>query len=361
MNTLGTLFRLTTFGESHGPAIGGIIDGCPAGIAIDLDAVSQMMARRRPGQSSLTTARNEQDQVTFLSGINSEGFTMGTPIAFSIENTNQHSADYNEMSRAFRPGHADYTYHVKYGGMHDPHGGGRSSARVTAACTVGGSIALQALRQLAPDIEIKAWTSSIGHVAMGTDFTPVDPELNPVRCIDPHAAKRMEELILAVKSAGDTVGGTVQCSIKGCPVGLGEPVFDKLNARLAYAMMGINAAKGVEIGMGFDGASLRGSEVVDTWVPDDSRQRGISTTSNNSGGIQGGLSNGEEIIIKVAFKPVATLLMPMQTVDVNGNATVLKARGRHDPCVVPRAVPIVESMAAMTILDFLLMNRARKI
>lgn len=359
-NTFGRLFTLTSFGESHGPAIGGIIDGCPAGIELDFDEINRWMARRRPGQSAITTARYEADHVHFLSGI-LNGVTMGTPIGFYIENQNKRSGDYSEINQTFRPSHADYTYFKKYGGHSDNDGGGRSSARETAIRVVSGAIAMQVLKRLYPDLKITAFTQSVGSIGISRDYRSLDFEVietNQVRCPDPMKAAEMEALILNVKSEGDTVGGVVRCIVSGCPVGIGEPVFDKLSARLASAMMSINAAKGFEIGMGFEGSCLRGSETIDNWHPAPDDARGIRTASNHSGGIQGGISNGEDIVFDVAFKPVATLLRAVETVDRDGCPTLLNAHGRHDACVVPRAVPVVEAMTAMVLLDQILIHNA---
>lgn len=362
MNTFGTLYRLTTFGESHGPVIGGVIDGMPAGITIDLDTINSETARRRPGQSVLTTSRNEADRVTILSGL-LDGVTTGAPIAFEIANTNQRSNDYTEIKTAYRPGHADYTYAVKYGDHADIRGGGRSSARETAVRVVGGAFARQALVTIVPGLTVSAYTRSVGDIEADitpTAFDRATVDANPVRCPDHAAATAMERLITEVRAEGDTIGGIVECVISGCPVGLGEPLYDKLSARLAAAMMSINATKGFEIGAGFAGTHYRGSQAIDTWIPASDDLRGIRAASNFSGGVQGGLSNGEDIVMRVAFKPVATLLRPVNTVDANGCAVVLEARGRHDPCVVPRAVPVVEAMALMTILDFVMIDRARR-
>ncbi|MCI8999187.1 MAG: chorismate synthase [Muribaculaceae bacterium] len=357
MNTIGKLFTFTGFGESHGKAIGGVIDGMPAGVRIDLAKVQQELDRRRPGQSAITTSRRESDTVEVLSGL-MEGVTTGTSIGFIIRNENQHSSDYDQLRSAFRPSHADYTYTTKYG-IRDHRGGGRSSARETATRVVAGAFAKQALEQLG--ISIVAYTSQVGHIAVTQDYATLDfanIESNPVRCPDTEKAAAMETLIREVKADGDTIGGVVTCVIKGAPVGLGEPVFGRLNARLAESMMSINASKGFEYGMGFRGVELRGSSVIDKFVKDDS---GVHTLSNNSGGIQGGISNGEDIYFRVAFKPVATLMQDVETIDADGNEMVLKAKGRHDPCVVPRAVPIVEAMAAIVILDAYLINRAAHI
>ena len=353
-NTFGHLFTLTTFGESHGVAVGGVIDGFPAGIDIDMEFVQKELNRRRPGQSHITTSRNEADKVEFLSGV-FEGKSTGTPIGFEVRNTNQHSQDYENMRCLFRPSHADYTYYNKYG-IRDHRGGGRSSARITIARCVGGALAKLALRQLG--FSITAYTSQVGDIAIERDYQLYDlskTEANIVRCPDQQKAKEMEELIAQMKADGDTVGGVITCVIKGCPVGLGEPEFDKLHAQLGAAMLGINAVKGFEYGEGFDGVTARGSQQNDTFVP------GITTATNHSGGIQGGISNGQDIYFRVAFKPVATILKEQDTVDLEGNATKLTARGRHDPCVLPRAVPVVEAMAAMVILDSYLVNKSVKL
>lgn len=356
-NTFGHIYRLTTFGESHGPAIGGVIDGVPAGFPLDIEAVQRELDRRRPGQSAITTARRESDTVTFLSGI-FDGRTTGTPIGFVINNADHHSADYENLRDVYRPSHADFTYEAKYG-IRDYRGGGRSSARETACRVVGGAVARQILGQMG--IEVAAWTSAVGKIEMNdssAEISGADVEANAVRCPDPVAAAEMEALIRRVKVEGDTVGGVVSCVVTGVPAGLGEPVFDRLNSMLAGAMMSINAAKGFELGMGFAGARCRGSEMIDLFTSDDAGR--ISTVTNHSGGIQGGISNGAPIRFKVAFKPVATLLREVETVDRDGNPATVKARGRHDPCVVPRAVPVVEAMAAMVILDAWLMNKSTR-
>ena len=356
MNTFGTLFTLTSFGESHGAAIGGVVDGMPSGITVDMDFVRNEMRRRRPGQSAVTTGRQEPDEVEFLSGI-FEGRTTGTPIGFIIRNTNQHSNDYDNLREVLRPSHADYTYWQKYG-VRDHRGGGRSSARETAARCVAGALAKLALRELG--INIQAYTSQVGHIALDNDYTKYDlslTETNIVRCPDSEKACEMEELILQVKSEGDTIGGIVTCVITGCPVGLGEPVFGKLHAALGNAMLSINACKGFDYGRGFDGIAERGSEQNDPFVYTD---EGFTTATNRSGGIQGGISNGQPIYFRAAFKPVATQLGEQTTLDIHGNEQTLKAKGRHDPCVVPRAVPIVEAMAAITILDHYLQYKANK-
>lgn len=354
-NTFGHLFTLTTFGESHGAAIGGVVDGMPAGIDIDLDFIQQELNRRRPGQSKITTARQEADRVELLSGV-FEGKSTGCPIGFIVRNENQHSQDYENLRTVFRPSHADYTYLKKYG-IRDHRGGGRSSARITISRVVAGALAKLALRQ--HGISIQAYTSQVGPIALDRDYRRYDltlTEQNDVRCPDPEKAQQMEELISEVKAAGDTIGGVITCVIKGCPVGLGNPEFGKLHAELGAAMLSINAAKGFDYGDGFDIVNRRGSEVNDAFRSENGR---VSTATNHSGGIQGGISNGEDIYFRVAFKPVATLLQPQQTVDVEGNATTLTARGRHDPCVLPRAVPVVEAMAATVIFDQLLSTNSQ--
>ena len=353
MNTIGQLFRLTTFGESHGEAIGGIVDGMPPGIDIDVDFIQQELNRRRPGQSSITTSRQEADCVELLSGV-FEGKSTGCPIGFIVRNTNQHSSDYDEMRTTLRPSHADFTYYYKYG-TRDHRGGGRSSARITISRCVAGALAKLVLKQLG--ISITAYTSQVGDIALDHDYHHYDlsqTELNAVRCPDQQKAADMIQLIEQVKADGDTIGGTITCVIQGCPAGLGEPEFGKLHAQLGAAMLSINAVKGFEYGEGFEGVRQRGSEQNDSFVPP------FTTVTNHSGGIQGGISNGQDIYCRVAFKPVATLLRPQQTVDIHGKATTLTARGRHDPCVLPRAVPIVEAMAAITILDAYLVHKATK-
>ena len=355
MNTFGTLFTLTSFGESHGAAIGGVVDGMPAGITVDMDFVRNEMQRRRPGQSAVTTGRKEADEVEFLSGI-FEGKTTGTPIGFIIRNTNQHSGDYDNLREVLRPSHADYTYWQKYG-VRDHRGGGRSSARETAVRCVAGALAKLALHELG--ITIQAYTSQVGHIALENDYTKYDlslTESNIVRCPDTEKARQMEELILKVKSEGDTIGGIVTCVITGCPVGLGDPVFGKLHAALGNAMLSINACKGFDYGRGFDGIGERGSEQNDQFV---NTENSITTATNRSGGIQGGISNGQPIYFRAAFKPVATQLGEQTVLDIHGNPQTLQAKGRHDPCVVPRAVPIVEAMATITVLDYYLQYKAR--
>lgn len=356
-NTFGNIFTLTTFGESHGPAIGGVVDGMPAGIDIDMEFIQSELNRRRPGQSKITTSRNEADQVELLSGV-FEGKSTGCPIGFIVRNTNQHSNDYENMRDVFRPSHADYTYYNKYG-IRDHRGGGRSSARITISRCVGGALAKLALRQMG--INITAYTSQVGDIAVSHNYSTLDfneIERNPVRCPDPDKAQEMEQLITEVKAEGDTIGGIITCVVKGCPVGIGEPEFGKLQAMLGAAMLGINAAKGFEYGEGFGCVTSRGSQQNDIFTSNNSK---VSTLTNHSGGIQGGISNGEDIYFRVAFKPVATILQEQPTVDKNGNRTSLCVHGRHDPCVLPRAVPVVEAMAAMTILDNIILNNCTKL
>ena len=351
-NIFGTLFTLTTFGESHGEAIGGVIDGCPAGFEIDLEKVARDMARRKPGQSAIVTQRKEPDSVKILSGI-FEGKTTGTPIGFIIENTNQKSKDYSHNKDTYRPSHADYTYDQKYG-FRDYRGGGRSSARETACRVAAGAIA----KQLIPKVEIVAYTASVGEIKLANLYPEIDlsrAEENPVRCPDPEIAKEMESYIREVRSKGDTVGGIVECVIKNVPAGWGEPVFDKLHAQLGKAMLSINAVKGFEYGSGFAGTTMNGSVHNDQFNTDG------STKTNNSGGVQGGISNGMDIRFRVAFKPVATLIQKQQTINQAGEEVEMQGRGRHDPCVVPRAVPIVEAMAALVLVDNYLLQEAKQI
>lgn len=360
MNTFGHIFRLTTFGESHGEAIGGVIDGMPAGIDIDMEFIQQELNRRRPGQSKITTSRNEPDKVELLSGV-FEGKSTGCPIGFIVRNTNQHSQDYENMRSLFRPSHADFTYYYKYG-TRDHRGGGRSSARITISRCVGGALAKLALKQLG--ISIQAYTSQVGSIALERDYHLYDlskTETNAVRCPDSEKAAQMEEFISQIKAEGDTIGGIITCVIKGCPAGLGSPEFGKLHADLGAAMLGINAVKGFEYGEGFEGVTARGSEQNDIFTPASEDSSHPSTKTNHSGGIQGGISNGQDIYFRVAFKPVATILTQQDTIDMEGNPTTLKAQGRHDPCVLPRAVPVVEAMAAMTILDHFLLNKTIKL
>lgn len=351
-NSFGKIFKITTFGESHGEAIGGVIDGCPAEISIDFEAINSEMQRRKPGQSAIVTQRKEEDEVKFLSGI-FEGKTTGTPIGFIIENTNQKSKDYSHIKDVYRPSHADYTYDKKYG-IRDYRGGGRSSARETACRVVAGAIA----KQLIKEIKINAFVSSVGDIFIDKPYQALDfkkIESNLVRCPDAKSAQKMEELIRETRKNGDTVGGTITCVIENVPAGLGEPVFDKLHAELGKAMLSINAVKGFEYGSGFCGAKMKGSEHNDLFNSDG------STKSNLSGGIQGGISNGMDIYFRVAFKPVATIMQKQETIDSKGNKVIAEGKGRHDPCVVPRAVPIVEAMAALVIADFWLLNKISKI
>ena len=355
MNSFGQLLRLTTFGESHGVAIGGVVDGFPAGVVIDEGFIRGEMQRRRPGQSVITTQRNEQDEVKFLSGV-FDGRSTGTPIAFIIENSNNRSGDYDNLRDAFRPSHADYVYDRKYG-IRDHRGGGRSSARETAVRVCAGAMAKLALRQLG--ISVQAYTSQVGGIVLEKDYTCYDisaAENNAVRCPDAVKAVEMEKLILDVKRDGDTVGGVVTCVINGAPVGLGEPLYAKLTSSLAHAMLSINAAKGFDYGNGFAAATGRGSQQNDIFYNDNGN---IAMRTNNSGGIQGGISNGNDIYFRVAFKPVATLLIEQETVTREGEETTLLARGRHDPCVVPRAVSVVEAMAALVVLDHYMLARAK--
>lgn len=353
-NTFGNIYRLTSFGESHGAGIGGIIDGCPAGMSLDIDFIQSELDRRRPGQSKLTTPRKEADKVEFLSGIY-EGRTTGTPIGFLVRNENQRSNDYDNITNAYRPSHADYTYQNKYG-IRDPRGGGRTSARETIARCVAGAIAKQVLLQ--EGIVIQAYTSQVGNIRLEGTYNDYDlniAETNPVRCPDPKKAAEMEALIKEIKAKGDTIGGIITAVAKGVPAGLGEPVFGKLHAALGAAMLSINAAKGFDYGIGFDAPLYKGSEQNDPFFNDNGK---INTRTNNSGGIQGGISNGQDIYFRVVFKAVSTILMEQNTVDINGEDAVIKARGRHDSCVLPRAVPVVEAMTAMTLLDYLLISKA---
>ncbi|MCK0123948.1 chorismate synthase [Gelidibacter sp. F2691] len=347
-NSFGKLFKLTTFGESHGAAIGGVIDGCPSGIHLDFNAIQLEMDRRKPGQSDIVTQRKESDVVEFLSGI-FEGQTTGTPIGFIIKNTNQKSNDYSHIKDVYRPSHADYTYDQKYG-VRDYRGGGRSSARETACRVVAGAIAKQVLK----DVKIYAYTSSVGDLFLEKPYQDLDFSLiesNTVRCPDETIANQMIERIREIRKQGDTIGGTVTCVIQNLPVGLGEPVFDKLHAELGKAMLSINAVKGFEYGSGFCGAKMKGSDHNDQFNADG------STKTNLSGGIQGGISNGMDIYFRVAFKPVATLIQKQETLDNQGNIVEMQGKGRHDPCVVPRAIPIVEAMAALVLADYHLLRK----
>ena len=350
-NTFGKLFKLTTFGESHGEALGGIIDGCPAGISIDFDFIQSEMQRRKPGQSSIVTQRKEEDKVQFFSGI-FEGKTTGTPIGFIIPNTNQKSDDYTDIKEMFRPSHADYVYNKKYG-IRDYRGGGRSSARETASRIVGGAIA----KLLIPNIKINAFVSSVGEIFIDKPYQDLDflkIESNAVRCPDIDIAEKMENHIKEIKKQGDTIGGTITCVIQNVPIGLGEPVFDKLHAELGKAMLSINAVKGFEFGSGFSGTKMKGSEHNDIFNSDG------TTKSNLSGGIQGGISNGMDIYFRVAFKPVATLIQRQDLLTSKGEIINQHGKGRHDPCVVPRAVPIVEAMVALVLADYYLLDKLYK-
>lgn len=353
-NTIGKLFTFTSFGESHGKGIGGIVDGCPPGIELDEDFIQHELDRRKPGQSAIATPRKEDDKVEFLSGV-FEGKTTGTPIAFIIWNQNQHSKDYDHLKEVYRPSHADYTYQQKYG-IRDHRGGGRSSARETASRVVAGAIAKLVLRQAG--VDIRAFTSQVGPIAMTQTLDSTDLSLiesNIVRCPQPDVAQQMIDYIASLKKDGDSTGGIISCVIRGVPIGWGEPIFDKLQARLAAAMMSINASHGFDYGKGFDGVALKGSEMNDSFIRKEDR---ITTRTNNSGGIQGGISNGEDIYFRVLFKPVATISKKQDTVDTSLTEVELQARGRHDPCVLPRAVPIVEAMAALTLVDLYLNAKA---
>jgi len=351
-NTYGTIFKLSTFGESHGKAVGGVIDGCPAGVELDLEAIQRDLDRRKPGQSAIVTQRKEPDEVEFFSGI-FEGKTTGTPIGFAIHNTNQKSKDYSHIKDSYRPSHADYVYDEKYG-IRDYRGGGRSSARETASRVVAGAIAKQFLNPLS----INAYVSAVGNIKLEVDPSTVDfaeIENNPVRCPDQAKAAEMEAYIKQIRKEGDTIGGIVTCVIKNVPVGLGEPVFDKLHAELGKAMLSINAVKGFEYGSGFEGTTMKGSAHNDLFNKDG------TTKTNQSGGVQGGISNGMDIYFRVAFKPVATIMQNQETINSKGDTIAMQGKGRHDPCVVPRAVPIVEAMAALVLADFKLLKRTNKI
>ncbi|NRA92344.1 MAG: chorismate synthase [Psychroserpens sp.] len=347
-NTFGTIFKLTTFGESHGQAIGGIIDGCPAGLKLDFDAIQHELDRRKPGQSAIVTQRKEPDTVEFLSGI-FEGQTTGTPIGFVIKNRNQKSKDYSHIKDVYRPSHADYTYEKKYG-IRDYRGGGRSSARETACRVVAGAIAKQMLKE----VSINAYTSSVGEIKLVKPYQELDfskVESNDVRCPDEDTAQEMISKIKAIRKEGDTIGGTITCVLQNVPIGLGEPVFDKFHAELGKAMLSINAVKGFEYGSGFCGSEMRGSEHNDLFNADG------STKSNLSGGVQGGITNGMDVYFRVAFKPVATIIQKQDALDNQGNIVEMQGKGRHDPCVIPRAIPIVEAMAALVLADFYLLNK----
>lgn len=347
-NTFGNLLKISTFGESHGEAIGGVIDGCPAGISLDINAIQQELDRRKPGQSAIVTQRKEADKVRILSGVY-QGKTTGVPIGFLIENTNQKSQDYSHIANAYRPSHADFVYDQKYK-HRDPRGGGRSSARETACRVVAGAIA----KQIIPQIKITAYVSAVGEISISENYNELDfnnIEKNPVRCPNLEKALEMENYIKEIRKSGDTIGGVITCVIQNVPIGLGEPVFDRLHAELGKAMLSINAVKGFEYGSGFAGATMRGSKHNDLFNADG------STKTNFSGGIQGGISNGMDIYFRVAFKPVATLMKPQQSIDNQFNTIQIEGKGRHDPCVVPRAVPIVEAMAALVIADYFLIHK----
>ena len=349
-NTFGNIFKLTTFGESHGAALGGVIDGCPSGLKIDLNAIQIEMDRRKPGQSAIVTQRKESDTVTFYSGI-FEGETTGTPIGFLIHNTDQKSKDYSHIKDSYRPSHADYVYDKKYG-KRDYRGGGRSSARETACRVVAGAIA----KQILSNVKITAYVSSVGEIKIDKHYSDLDfseIEKNPVRCADSNTASLMEEHIREIRKEGDTIGGIVSCVIENTPIGLGEPVFDKLHADLGKAMLSINAVKGFEFGSGFQGTQLKGSQHNDSFNSDG------KTKTNNSGGVQGGISNGMDIYFNVAFKPVATIMKAQETIDSSNNVVEMKGKGRHDPCVGIRATPIAEAMLALILCDLYLRDKAQ--
>lgn len=356
-NSFGKLFKITTFGESHGAALGLIIEGCPAGIQIDQDKIREEMQRRKPGQSKITTQRKEEDEIQILSGI-FEGQSTGTPIGIVIPNSDQKSKDYTHIADKFRPSHADYTYFEKYG-VRDYRGGGRSSARETAARVAGGAVAKQFLAT--KGVSIQAFVSQVGELSLQKNYTKLDlsqAEENIVRCPDPATAEKMIELIDSVRLERDTIGGVVTCVIKNTPVGIGEPVFDRLHAELGKAMLSINAVKGFEYGSGFEGVKMRGSQHNDAFVKDGDT---VHTLTNHSGGIQGGISNGEDIYFRVAFKPVATIMQDQESLNEAGETVIVSGKGRHDPCVVPRAVPIVEAMAALVIADYVLLAKTNKL
>ncbi|NAY90875.1 chorismate synthase [Muricauda sp. JGD-17] len=351
-NTFGQLFRLVSFGESHGKAIGGVVDGCPAGIELDVEKIQLDLERRKPGQSKIVTQRKEPDTVEIYSGL-FEGKTTGTPIGFLIHNTNQKSKDYSHIKDSYRPSHADYVYDKKYG-FRDYRGGGRSSARETASRVVAGAIAKQFLKE----VKINAYVSQVGELKLDEHYQELDFSLiesNPVRCPHPEMAQHMEEYIKTIKKEGDTIGGVITCVVQNVPVGLGEPVFDKLHAKLGQAMLSINAVKGFEYGSGFNGVTMKGSQHNDTYNPDG------STQTNHSGGVQGGITNGMDIYFNVAFKPVATVLQAYDTINKAGEKVTAQGKGRHDPCVVPRAVPIVEAMAALVLADYSLLVRTNRL
>ena len=356
-NTFGKLFKITTFGESHGKALGAIVEGCPAGLSLDEEKIRQEMQRRKPGQSKITTQRKEEDEIELLSGV-FEGKTTGTPIGIVIPNSDQKSKDYSHISDKFRPSHADFTYFEKYG-IRDYRGGGRSSARETAARVAGGAIAKQFLAT--KGIQVQAYVSQVGDLTLSKSYKELNLDLaeeNIVRCPDPEMAEQMISLIDSVRLDRDTIGGVVSCVISNCPPGLGEPVFDRLHAELGKAMLSINAVKGFEYGSGFEGVKMRGSQHNDALVNEGGK---IKTTTNHSGGIQGGISNGEDIYFRVAFKPVATIMQDQKSINEAGEPVTVSGKGRHDPCVVPRAVPIVEAMAALVIADYLLLSKTNKL
>jgi chorismate synthase len=356
-NSFGKLFKITTFGESHGASLGVIVEGCPAGLQIDPDQIRDEMQRRKPGQSKITTQRKEEDEIQILSGV-FEGQSTGTPIGIVIPNSDQKSKDYTHISDKFRPSHADYTYFEKYG-IRDYRGGGRSSARETAARVAGGAIAKQFLAT--KGVSIQAFVSQVGDLSLQKNYTELDlsqAEENIVRCPDPATAEKMIELIDSVRLERDTIGGVVTCVIKNTPVGIGEPVFDRLHAELGKAMLSINAVKGFEYGSGFEGVKMRGSQHNDAFVKEGET---VHTITNHSGGIQGGISNGEDIYFRVAFKPVATIMQDQESLNEAGETVIVSGKGRHDPCVVPRAVPIVEAMAALVIADYVLLAKSNKL
>lgn len=355
-NSFGNLFRITSFGESHGAGVGVVIDGCPSGVNLDLDFIQQELDKRKPGQSRITTQRKEPDNLKLLSG-HIDGLTTGTPLGFFVENKNVRSKDYDHLTQVFRPSHADFTYFAKYG-VRDHKGGGRSSARETVARVIGGAVAKLYLQKVS-SIQIEAWVERIHHISIPSIPEKVefnDEYTRAVRCPDPATAVSMYELVDKIRKAGDSVGGVIACRIKNAPAGLGEPIYNKLPATLGAAMLGINAVKGFEVGSGFEGTKLKGSEHNDVFVQKEDR---IGTQTNNSGGVQGGISNGEEIFMRIAFKPTATIMQDQKSVDSDGNEVIVKGKGRHDPCVLPRAVPIVEAMAAIVMADAWLLHRSR--
>ena len=356
-NSFGQIFKITSFGESHGKAIGVVIDGCPAGLQIDEEFIQSELHRRRPGQSRVTTQRKEDDKFEILSGV-FDGKSTGMPLMIIIYNKDQKSKDYSHISDSFRPSHADMTYHSKYGNR-DYRGGGRSSARETAARVAAGAVAKLLLKKY--DVLIESGVTQVGTLSMDNNIQDIDfskAEENIIRCPDPNLAQEMEAYIMDIKKQGDTVGGVISCRVKNCPVGLGEPVFDKLHADLAKAMLSINAVKGFDYGSGFEGCKMKGSEHNDKWINENNEWK---TLSNNSGGVQGGISNGMPIYFRVGFKPVATIMQDQESIDKDGKSTTVSGKGRHDPCVVPRAVPIVEAMTALVLADHLLRNRISKI